>query len=84
MESQNPRGTETVLVVDDEQSVRNLVKKILSNVGYTVLSAASGLEALQILNQDEKQVQLVLTDIVMPEMSGNKFSDHLLKRFPHI
>ena len=48
------------------------------------LSAASGLEALQILNQDEKQVQLVLTDIVMPEMSGNKFSDHLLKLFPHI
>jgi two-component system cell cycle sensor histidine kinase/response regulator CckA len=82
VESQNPRGTETVLVVDDEQSVRNLVKKILSNVGYTVLSAASGPEALQILNQDEKQVQLVLTDIVMPEMSGKKFSEHLLKLFP--
>jgi two-component system cell cycle sensor histidine kinase/response regulator CckA len=84
VESKNPRGTETVLVVDDEQSVRNLVKKILSNVGYTVLSAESGSEALKILNQDERRVQLVLTDIVMPEMSGEKFSQHLLKLFPHI
>ena len=59
-----------------------ILEENAENAGYTVHSTRS--EALQILNQDEKQVQLVLTDIVMPEMSGNKFSDHLLKLFPHI
>ena len=67
MESQNPRGTETVLVVDDEQSVRNLVKKILSNVGYTVLSAASGLEALQMRGMG------LYKDILTPSFIDNLY-----------
>ena len=75
-------GTETILVVEDELSVRNLVKKVLTNAGYTVLTASSGSEALQIVNKVKRQIHLILTDIIMPEMSGKTFVENLMKLYP--
>jgi two-component system cell cycle sensor histidine kinase/response regulator CckA len=63
-----PAGTETVLLVEDEEPVRELVARVLEDVGYEVLAAARPSEAQRIVA--ERQIDLLLTDIVMPEMSG--------------
>jgi len=60
-------GAEAILVVEDEPSLRQLVKKILKLHGYNVLTAANGREALEIWNRSGRQIDLLLTDLVMPE-----------------
>ena len=58
----------TILVVDDEKEIRNLIEIYLKNEGYDVIKASSGLEALEIINNED--VQLIVLDIMMPEMNG--------------
>ncbi len=77
-------GTETILVVEDEEAVRNLAKRILSEAGYTVLTAASGSEALLIGERHQGIVRLLLTDVVMPQMSGKQLADLLVKLYPNL
>jgi PAS domain S-box-containing protein len=72
-------GTETILVVEDDEAVRGLAKRILEAAGYTVLTAANGQEALYICERPGLTVHLVLTDVVMPEMSGRVFIEQLGK-----
>ena len=67
-------GTGTVLVVDDDPSLRHLVKRTLGTAGYTVLMAESGTVALRLLQDLEGGVDLLLTDMVMPEMSGQELA----------
>ena len=69
------RGSETVLVVEDNQSVRTLTSRILRNLGYTVLEAASGAEALSIAKGYVEQIDLIVSDVVMPHMSGRAMMD---------
>ena len=64
------RGTETILVVEDEPALRMVARRILENAGYTVLVAASGDEALTIFRRAVTPIHLLLTDVVMPGMSG--------------
>jgi hypothetical protein len=64
------RGTGTILLVEDEDQVRNLTSSILSRHGYRVLTAASGAEALQIARDLTEPIHLLLTDVVMPGMNG--------------
>ena len=78
------RGTETILLVEDESGVRNLLKYILTRQGYTVLEAADGVEALERYRQHGGRVHLLLTDMVMPRMGGNELSQHLLAADPAI
>ena len=63
-------GTEVILLVEDEDSVRNVARRALERSGYTVVSASNGHEALAIVRQGETVIDLVVTDIVMPEMGG--------------
>ena len=71
-----PRGgAATVLVVDDDQALRHLVKRTLTSAGYTVLIAESGSSALQLMKDVGGGVDLLLTDIVMPEMSGHQLAE---------
>jgi PAS domain S-box-containing protein len=65
-----PRGTETILVVEDEPALRMVARKILENAGYTVVLASNGDEALTHLRRATAPVHLLLTDVVMPGMSG--------------
>jgi CheY-like chemotaxis protein len=65
-----PRGTETVLVVEDDAVVRTLIRKVIEQYGYHVLDAFSGPDALALLEQEPSPVHLLVTDVVMPEMSG--------------
>jgi two-component system, cell cycle sensor histidine kinase and response regulator CckA len=65
-----PKGTETVLLVEDDDLVRRFVRDVLERNGYSVYEAASGPEAVNVARPNAGSIQLVLTDVVMPEMSG--------------
>lgn len=67
---QIPSGTETVLVVEDDAVVRTLIRKVIEQHGYTVLDAVSGPAALELAAQEAGPIHLLVTDVVMPEMSG--------------
>ena len=74
----------TVLVVEDEQEVRELACEFLKAAGYTVLTAENGLEGLEIAKQLGKSIHVVLTDIVMPKMRGPALADQLKHLLPHV
>lgn len=69
-----PRGTETIMVVDDEPYIRRLVEATLAPLGYTIIEAANGQEALQISTICRDHIHLLLTDIVMPGMNGTQLA----------
>jgi two-component system cell cycle sensor histidine kinase/response regulator CckA len=76
--SQALGGEETILVVEDEGSLRDLVKEILQSYGYRVLEASSGTEALQVWDQHKDEVDLLFTDMMMPEgVSGRELAQRL-------
>ena len=77
-------GRETILVVDDEETVRMAVRRILQKSGYRVVVAATGVEALEHLGADGSQVALVLTDMVMPEMGGRELVERVTSGYPGI
>jgi nitrogen fixation negative regulator NifL len=74
------RGTETILLVEDEKLVRNLAAEVLRGRGYTVLAAASGPEALALAEANAAAVRLVVTDVMMPGMSGPEMAGQLAAR----
>ena len=84
-------GTETVLLVEDNDELRKLTARMLEPAGYTVLAAASGEEALRLLEHREKSVHLVLgpvhlllSDVVLSGMSGSHLADRIAQRFPKV
>jgi len=80
-----PRGTETILVVEDEVIVRLAVGNLLQRFGYTVLLAASGVEAITVWQNEKYRVQLLLTDIVMPDgMTGYELARQLQDEKPEL
>jgi nitrogen-specific signal transduction histidine kinase/CheY-like chemotaxis protein len=72
-----PRGTETVLLVEDEDMVRRMTREVLEGAGYRVLEASSGFEALRVSAGHDGNLDLLLTDVVMPGMSGRELSERL-------
>ncbi len=76
------RGTETVLLVEDEEIVRVLATRVLSDLGYMILEAADGQEALEVCQHHEGPIGLVITDVVMPGMSGTELAAELERYIP--
>jgi PAS domain S-box-containing protein len=79
-----PQGSETVLVVDDEAYVRSLAVRMLRGLGYNVLAASTGPEAIQLCKTSDQRVDLLLTDVVMPGMNGREVVDALSSADPDL
>jgi CheY-like chemotaxis protein len=77
-------GNERVLVVDDEPGVRKLVARILRSRGYDVFETEDGPSALALLSSTNRQMDLVVTDLVMPNMSGTRLGEEIQTRWPAI
>ncbi|MBM2810483.1 MAG: Blue-light-activated protein [Chloroflexi bacterium] len=80
--SQSPRGTETVLIAEDEPGVRSLATAVLQSVGYTVLPAETPEAAVRICTEHPGPVHLLLTDVVMPGMSGGEVAERVRAASP--
>ena len=76
------RGTEAILLVEDDEAVRNLTESILESAGYSISSAATGEEALQKLSSMSGALDLLITDVVMPGMDGKELGLRVKERFP--
>jgi two-component system cell cycle sensor histidine kinase/response regulator CckA len=81
---ERPHGGFTVLVVDDEEAVRHLASRMLIWMGYQVLEARHGREALATVEEHNGPIHLVLTDIKMPGMNGRELGRHIEERWPSI
>jgi CheY-like chemotaxis protein len=79
-----PRGSETVLLVEDEPGVRDLSREILEAQGYTVLEATNGDDALRVAGAHAGAIHLVVTDVVMPRMGGRELADRLTAVRPDV
>ena len=79
-----PQTPRVVLVAEDEVVVRNVVCLILQRDGYQVLSAADGREALELARQYQGTIDLLLSDINMPEMDGPSLAEHVIEERPGI
>jgi two-component system, cell cycle sensor histidine kinase and response regulator CckA len=75
-------GNETILVVEDTDTVRGLVAQTIASYGYTVLQAANGAEAIELAAQHAGSIDLLLTDVVMPEMNGRELAERLVAEDP--
>ncbi|MBI3411063.1 MAG: PAS domain S-box protein [Planctomycetes bacterium] len=77
------KGAETVLLVEDEDAVRTLSRLVLQSNGYTVLEARDGLEAIRVAQRHQGPIHILVTDLVMPRMSGRQLADLLAQARPH-
>ncbi|HYJ92846.1 MAG TPA: PAS domain S-box protein, partial [Pyrinomonadaceae bacterium] len=82
--SEIKKGTETILLVEDEPLVQNLVVEFLEQCGYTVIQANNGKAALEICDKHEREFDMLITDVVMPQMGGRALSEHIRMRFPSL
>lgn len=78
------QGTETILIVEDEESVRNVLEIILSSCGYNVLPSASGKKALEICDSYKEPIHLLITDVVLPQMGGREVAERVTAARPEI
>lgn len=83
-ESESPRGSETVLVVEDDDTVRRVTCQVLRDLGYRLIEAANGSEALHASEAHQGQIPLMITDMVMPRMSGRDLAARLRQLRPEM
>ncbi len=80
-----PTGSETILLVEDESALRELVQEILEKRGYQVIEAATGVEALEVWKQRKDEIDLLFTDMMMPDgISGRELAERILKDRPEL
>ena len=83
-EAKLAEGSETILLVEDEEMLRKLARQTLKGYGYHILEASNGDEAIGISRQYEGEIQLLLTDVIMPGMNGRELSNRLLETRPKL
>jgi len=77
-------GSETVLIVEDDDVLRKLLQEVLQNYGYRLLVAENGEDALRVGKEHEGPIHLLLTDVVMPRMGGKKLAERLQPLYPRM
>jgi len=77
-----PSGKETILLAEDDEQVREIASRILSELGYRVIEATNGEEALKEISQSTIKIDILLTDVVMPQIGGKELSEHLRNERP--
>ncbi|MFO8065167.1 MAG: PAS domain S-box protein [Spirochaetota bacterium] len=82
--SEEPQGSEKVLVVDDEESLIHVTQVLLERLGYEVFVASSSARALEIVGQESQSISLLVTDVVMPEMTGIELSEKVREILPRV
>jgi signal transduction histidine kinase/DNA-binding response OmpR family regulator len=75
-------GSEAILLVEDDEAVRNFAGAVLKGFGYTVFKASNGKSALELIKENDLQIDLLITDLVMPEMNGEELAAKLQEIFP--
>jgi nitrogen-specific signal transduction histidine kinase len=78
------QGSETILLAEDDAAVRSLARRALEQYGYRVLEAVNGREAVDLMRSHRDEIDLLLTDIVMPEMGGRRSAEHILQTRPDL
>jgi two-component system cell cycle sensor histidine kinase/response regulator CckA len=81
---QSLRGSETILLVEDDKSVRDVVQRMLAPHGYRVLKAGNAAQAFRISDRHKGPIHLLLTDVVLPQMSGRELAEELARRRPEM
>jgi DNA-binding NtrC family response regulator len=91
VESQKPKpettpqqGSETILLVEDETAILKMTTIMLKRLGYTLISASGPGEALRLCRSFSGEIDMLMTDVVMPEMSGRDLADKLLRHYPNL
>jgi PAS domain S-box-containing protein len=77
-------GSETIMLVEDEANVRLVARKFLQKQGYTVLEAGHPKEALDLCRRDNHAIDLLITDVIMPDMSGRELAEQLTRKYPQL
>jgi PAS domain S-box-containing protein len=83
-EGKHGHGTETILLVEDDEAIRALISRMLGRYGYTVLHARNGAQAARIAERRDSAIHLLLTDVVMPEVGGRRLADQMLEHRPNL
>jgi CheY-like chemotaxis protein len=78
------KGSETILLVEDEASLRDLIRTLLTQSGYTVLDTSGGPQALQIAREHQENIHLLLTDVVLPGINGTVLAGEIVKQRPDV
>jgi two-component system, cell cycle sensor histidine kinase and response regulator CckA len=84
MDRSRARGSETILLVEDDDAVRAVTRRALTRFGYSVLPAAGGDEALELAREHPDEIELLLTDIMMPGRNGVEVAQEIVEVRPHI
>ncbi len=82
--TQSAVGSETVLLVEDDRTIRTICERMLTNAGYTVLAATNGREALALFSSQPSSIAMILSDVVMPEMGGPQFVERAKQFRPDV
>ncbi len=80
----DPRGSETVLIVEDDGLLRNFTQKALQSYGYRILWAENGEHALKVGKEHDGRIDLMITDVVMPKMGGREAAERLQPLYPQM
>jgi two-component system cell cycle sensor histidine kinase/response regulator CckA len=79
-----PNANGTILLVEDEQAVRSLARRVLEQAGYTILEAADGLEGARVAEEHEGEIDLLVTDVIMPNLGGRALAERLRAKRPEM
>jgi CheY-like chemotaxis protein len=79
-----PKGTETILLVEDEEGVREFALRILSRLGYKVLHAPGGKDALTLIEKTSERIDILMTDVLMPGMNGRELAELITTQHPEM